>query len=244
MIEGLEFFGYGFFFVIILLIQMFFPFFFIYSIFKIIFQAMKRISNQKYFKNNIVYYKDSNSNSSKYKNNYIDVSKSKLAKFNTDDINLLKDYFYDIFYRFEVAYNNLDYNIMKMLSTKELYENYYTGISLNLKVGKKKILDKIEPKKVIIYELDSTSMKQIASVMIEISYITYTLDKNGYIISGNRDNRVTEKFEVQFRKDFNREAITHCPNCGATITGNRCEYCRSRVKDEVFKISSIKKIIE
>ena len=62
-----------------------------------------------------------------------------------------------------------------------------------------------ERKKVIIYELDSTIAKQTASIMVEISYITYTIDKNGFVISGNRDIPVTERFEVEFRKEFERE---------------------------------------
>ena len=175
---------------------------------------------------------------------YNDVSKEALQKFNTDDINSLKDYFYGMFLEFENAYNNLDYNMMKILSTKQLFQNYYTGMSLDLKIGKKKIISDIEKKKVIIFELDSTIAKQIASVMIEISYFNYTIDKNGYVISGSRNQKITEKFEVMFRKDFERKDITECPNCGAEIIGNKCNFCRSTVKNVEFKISSIKKIVD
>ena len=166
--------------------------------------------------------------------------------FNTDNLALLKDYFYDIFLRFENAYNNLDYNEMKILSTKQLFQNYYTGITLDLKIGQKKIINNIERKRVIIYELDSTIAKQTLSAMIEISYITYTINSKGYIISGSRDNMVTERFEVTYRKDFNKNVndIIKCPNCGATTTGNKCEFCRTIIKNDEFKISSIKKIID
>lgn len=149
-----------------------------------------------------------------------------------------------MFLEFENAYNNLDYNMMKILSTKQLYQNYYTGMSLDLKVGKKKIISDIEKKKVIIFELDSTIAKQIASVMIEISYFNYTIDKNGYVISGSRNKKITEKFEVMFRKDFERKDITECPNCGAEIVGNKFNFCRSTIKNVEFKISSIKKIVD
>ena len=33
------------------------------------------------------------------------------------------------------------------------------------------------------------------------------------------------------------------PNCGAQIVGNKCEYCRTTLKDVEFKISNLKKII-
>ena len=53
--------------------------------------------------------------------------------FNTDNINSLKDYFFDIFLKLESVHNNLDYNMMTMLSAKKMFQNYYNGISLNLK---------------------------------------------------------------------------------------------------------------
>ena len=145
---------------------------------------------------------------------------------------------------FETAYNNLDLNVMKLLSTKQLFYNYQTGINLDLKAGQKRIINNIERKNVILFELDSTIAKQIATVMIEVSYINYTINKKGYVISGSRTEKVTEKFEVAFRKDFERKEITKCPNCGASLAGNKCEYCRTIVHNVDFQISSIKKIID
>lgn len=216
-------------------------------IFKLIRNYIKRKINRNYFKNNIIVNKKIETKTgkgNKYQRTYNDVSKGDLQKFNTDNIDSLKEYFYGMFLDFENAYNNLDYNMMKILSTKQLYQNYYTGISLDLKVGKKKIISDIEKNKVIIFELDSTVAKQIASLMIEISYFNYTIDKNGYVVNGSRDQKITENFEVTFRKDFERKDITKCPNCGAEIIGNKCNFCRSTIKNVEFKISSIKKIVD
>ena len=226
---------------IIIVIEILINYLIFWFVIKLIINSIRRTSSRNYFKSNVVVH--SNKDGFKPKNIYKDVSKDKLSMFNTDDINSLKDYFYDIFLNFEVAYNNLDYNMMKLLSTKQLFNNYYTGISLDLKVGKKKIINDIERKDVIIYELDSTTIKQTLSALIEISYITYTIDKNGFVTSGNRDNKVTEKFEVTFRKDFERTETTKCPNCGATVAGNKCDFCRSTLKTVEFKISSIKRVI-
>ena len=46
------------------------------------------------------------------------------------------------------------------------------------------------------------------------------------------------------RKEFERNPITRCPNCGANLKGNKCDYCKSKIKDVEFKISSIKKIVD
>ena len=160
-----------------------------------------------------------------------DVSKEQLEVFNADNIESLKDYFYDIFLKFEIAYNNLDYNTMRMLSTWQMFENYYTGITLDLKAGQKKVINDIERKDMKVYDIDNTLDYQLVYTTIEISYITYTLNKDGYIISGNRDKKTTEKFEVVFRKTFDKEDITKCPNCGANIVGNKCDYCHSTIKN-------------
>ena len=236
--------------IIMVVIALIGEFLFYYFIIRLIVNAFRRSRNHIFFKNNVVRTISNNetigNDKKKNKNVYNDVSKSKLAMFNTDNLDLLKDYFYDIFLRFENAYNNLDYSEMKILSTKQLFQNYYTGITLDLKIGQKKIINNIVRNRVIIYELDSTIAKQTLSAMIEISYITYTINSKGYIISGSRDNMVTERFEVTYRKDFNKNVndIIKCPNCGATTTGNKCEFCRTIIKNDEFKISSIKKIID
>lgn len=234
----MDFMLYDLFFVFIWFIEIAFNFFVFYVIIKVIVDAVKQKKTTRYFTTNVVIY------NSKHKKDYVDVPKRQLDKFHIDDINTLKDYFYDIFYRFETAYNSLDYNTMKELATKQVYENYHTGISLNSKHGKKRVIDNIVKKRLILYELDSTSRKQIASLMVEVSYITYTLDKRGYVISGNKNFPITERFEVCFRKEFDSKPITHCPNCGANLKSDECEYCKSKIKDAEFQISSIKKIID
>lgn len=213
-------------------------------IIKIIITSIRRGMNCKYFRNNVVNTGAYNGDTTLVKNRYVDVKKDKLAMFNTDDINSLKKYFYDMFEKFEKSYNNLDYNIMKSLSTKQLYNNYYTGIKLDLNAGKKRIIEDIKKEKVVIYELDSTTIKQTASLYIEVSYINYIIDRSGKVISGSREDPMKEKFEVTFRKDFEKNDVTKCPNCGANVGGNICEYCRTPLNVSEFRISNIKRIID
>jgi len=218
-------------------------------IIKTITQAIRRSMNHIFFKSNVIINNKRQNNINeldinKYKRTYNDVTKDKLAMFNTDDIDSLKDFFYNKFEEFEIAYNNLDYDVMRILSTKQLFQNYYTGITLDLKIGKKRIINAIEKKKVILFEIDSTIAKQTACAMIEISYLNYMTDKHGHVISGSRDKKITERFEVTFRKDFEKDEYVKCSNCGATVSGKRCDYCRTAIRNEEFKISSIKRIID
>lgn len=203
--------------------------------------AIKRKKIKTFFKGNVI---TNDKLTGNYKRIYKDVNQRQLDDINISNIEALKDELYDIFYRFEVAYNSLDYSSMKSVSTSQLYSNYYTDISLDLKVGEKRIITDIEKKRVVLYDIINTSVRQTFSLLIEVSYINYKIDKFGQVISGKRFKPITEKFEVTFKKNIEQESIIKCPNCGAKITGNKCDYCRTPIKDVEFKISSIKRIID
>lgn len=194
----------------------------------------KNISNRS-FKNNNIYLDK--------KRKYEDVSIEKLSELDISDINKLKDYLYSMFYDFEVAYNNLDYNKMKKLCSSKIYNNYHTNICLNLKFGHKRIMEDIEKKKVIIYDIYSSNYKQVISTTMEISYLNYMVDGNGNIITGSNVNKFTETFEVIFVKRANAKDVIKCPNCGASVSGNTCSYCGMDLRNTDFVIDSIKRIV-
>ena len=86
-------------------------------------------------------------------------------------------------------------------------------------------------------------LKLTLQELTDREYISYTIDKNGYIVSGSKENKLTETFEVTFKKEYNKDNFQICPNCGATVSGKKCDYCRTTIKDNTFKISSIKKVV-
>ena len=55
--------------------------------------SIKRSQTKSYFRSNIIYIKEQKYSNSKYPTVYKDVSKNDLAKFNTDDLAALKNYF-------------------------------------------------------------------------------------------------------------------------------------------------------
>ena len=172
-----------------------------------------------------------------------DISKKKLAEYNIDSITQLKEYLSDIFIRFENAYNNLDYNIMKELSTSSLFNKYYTGVTLDLKFGYKRIISDITKEEIIIYDIHNSEDKQIISSVIGVSYHNYKINKSGDIISGDNTKKVIEQFEVIFERGNINTDISKCPHCGAEITGTTCNYCRKTIIDDTYRISSIRRII-
>lgn len=216
--------------------------YFFYFVITIITNSIKRDNSHSFFKNNVIYRTDYEER--KKKNVYEDVGYEQLQKFNTDNLHGFKNKFYQIFEDFEYAYNDLDYEQMKRLTTPQMYNNYSTGIKLDLEVGKKKIIKDIKRNKLILYELDSTVAKQSASVYLEVSYISYTINKQGLVTSGNRYKPVTEKFEITYRKDYGKDEVIKCPNCGATVTGDKCEYCRSTIPPIDWRIHNIRRILD
>lgn len=211
---------------------------------KNIINKIKRKNSIDYFKNNIVSNLNISKNNNFNTNKYIDIDDEKLKEFNVDNINKLKNHLFKIFVDFETAYNNLDYDIMKGLSEEVLFNNYYNAIILDLEYGNKRIINDIKKENIIIYNRTITTFKQELNAMIKISYIDYTINKKGTIVKGNRNNKKTESFEVNFIKRLKEKEITNCPNCGAVINGFKCEYCKTMVKNTDFKISSIKKIVD
>ena len=202
----------------------------------IISMIKKNRSNQQ-FKNNVIYYKNN-------KNKYVDVSKAELANLDISDINKLKDYLYGIFSVFEAAYNNLDYNKMSSVSTAKLYNDYHTNILLNLKFMQKKIIDHLKREDVIIYSIVSNGNEKLAYTriytMIKVEYASYMIDSTGKVISGSMVP-TTESFEVLFIKKNSK--VNKCPSCGANVDKEYCDYCKTKVNDNDYKIDSIRKII-
>lgn len=229
---------------IILLIFFLFQTGIILSIFfKYISNNRKRKQLNEFFQNNVLN-RDSYLISSKKIYRSVSSDKYLLFNINGSDINIFKDSLFYRFLLFEQSYNNLDYEMMKACSTDTLFNDYYTSIILNLGIGRKRIINDIIKKEMIIYDLRSTRYEQTISSMIKIRYVNYTVDKIGNVISGSR-SPVTEKFEVIFKKNFN-DVKTNCPNCGAPIIDSKCDFCKMDFGGHSgdFVVDSIKRIVD
>lgn len=222
------------------LIGFLFPIIFVFAILKITTTIMKKANNAKYFRNNIVNF----TNGYRPEQKYIDIDTNKLSEFNVSDLAAFKNYFVNIFINFKKACNNLDYELMQSVTTNQIYQNYKTGIDLDLKDGNKKVLDDINVNKIVIYDLKSSDTNQTVYTMIEVSYFSYTIGKNNTVVKGDRTKKITEKYEVDFKKTFITEEKTNCPNCGSILKEGICQYCKTSIHNVQFEISSIKKIIE
>ena len=168
---------------------------------------------------------------------------SKLADLNIEDLSVLEDYLYDIFLEFENALNSLDYNTMGRLTTSKLYNLYHTDITLNVKAGRKKIIKDIKRKSVLVYDAYVSDERQMIYSIIDVEFVSYTIDSNGRIISGTT-SPVRESFDIIFTKKYSSDEVIKCPNCGNSVLGSVCNYCRTNLRNKDFKMENIKKIVK
>ena len=71
----------------------------------------------------------------------------------------------------------------------------------------------------------------------EIRHISYYVNRqNNKLVSGDKENRITKKVILKFRKNqVTNKTVIHCPNCGATLQINTtgiCDYCQKSLNDK------------
>ncbi len=228
--EEFRYFMYGFEIIFILISILTFA-----IIISVIVRAAKRNRVNNYFQQNVTY----------EKKDYTDVPKKVLSQFGIDEIEDLKKHLYKIFVDFEKAYNSLDYSKLKDLATEDVFNNYHTRMVLESESGKKRIIDGITRRNMIVYDIIAHKYVLEVKTIIEIDYMDYTLDSEGKLIKGDNTKKLTEKFEVIFKKQNYKKTFTNCPNCGAPLEGNtKCKYCNTALRDVTFLIASLKKVIQ
>ena len=187
-------------------------------------------------KKTFIYYKDNGGKGSVRR--YADIPKEQILKYNITNLDGLKKNFYNKFFEFYKAYNNLDFDMMKKLSTKQLFHNYHIGLTLNSN-GNKSVIDEMSLNNIYLFKIRSSNNGQTYSFLIDVNCLDYKIDKYGRVLEGNKNSKVNTKFVVVFKK---KSENSHCPNCGAKLSNGNCSYCKTIIKDNDFKISSIKKI--
>ena len=181
----------------------------------------------------------------KGKEQYTEITPDKLAGFDINDLSKLKVYLYDIYSKFENAYNTLDYNTMYNVCTEKMYNLYHSSIQLDLKFDEKKIIELQKLENMIVYDTYTSKYKQVVYTVITVSYINYTIKSDGSIVSGNPTKPVKESFEVLFVKQFKQDDKYRCPSCGASVQGAICDYCKTKIDiTDDYRIDSIKKIVK
>ncbi len=211
----------------------------------LIIYLIKKNKNKKYFKSTVLNRNQSNIYFSNIQDTYIDISDYKLEWFDTNDLDVLKSYFGNMFLDFERAYNNVDYNALYNLCSPSLYDIYKNDLNVNLRLGDKKIIDNVSIEKLVIYNTTKNDDEQKVYVMLELKSNNYVMNTSGKVISGNPVKPQSEEFIVTYVKSLKKkdEKSSRCPNCGATVTSTKCSYCNTEFKQNEFRIDTIRKLV-
>lgn len=144
---------------------------------------------------------------------------------------MLLDVLYNIFVNIQKAWMNFDYESLERLCTDELYESYRSDLEvLKLKNGQNVMFGF----KLVDYNINSIEKVKnqiVVHMGLTVSFHDYVIDTNtNKVTRGNKNTVMTNNYLLDFVIDEDQTSIDICPNCGAKLTGNDCEYCHSHVE--------------
>ena len=131
-----------------------------------------------------------------------------------------------------IMFQNLD-DIRHNISDK-LY-NYATNIiNENKNKNLRRMCDELNIYSTVIENINGYDDYYEIDVIITTRYLKYfiKLDSGDYV-SGDKNNRIIEKYRLIFRKNKNskvQKSVRYCTNCGASIDINnsgKCKYCNT-----------------
>lgn len=211
----------------------------ILSIFVVMaFFACTFIFHDKKRKKEFEYYKDNGGTGSM--RNYKDVPKEQIKKYNIENLNDLKIEFYDTFLKFIEASNNLDLLKLKGLCSSHFFQNFQMGLNLENKKDKRRIIELINKKEIIIHKIRGNVGSEVYSVLINIDCLDYKIFNDGKILSGSKGNVIDKKYNIVFKKQSKVDTV--CLNCGAKLIKGKCPYCKTVFNDNKYKINSLKEV--
>lgn len=190
--------------------------------------------------------KDANNN--KTPNFYEDISEDRLKEIMPDyDIDELKAIAVEKFINIQNAWMEFNYDELRKLCTDELFNSYKIQLeTLKLKNGKN-IMSDFKSLFCYVTDVRVENNNYIVTFALKIEFYDYVIDtKTEKVTRGNKYDKVTNTYTLEFVKSVSKDEDGKCPNCGAPIKGsasNVCGYCGSTiVKDASDFVLSKKNI--
>ena len=148
-----------------------------------------------------------------------------------------------------IMFNNLE-DVRHTISDN-VYNYALNIINENISKNLRKMYDELNIKSTDIYNIYVDNDYYIIEVIITTRYLKYYIKlDNGDYVSGDKTNRVVEKYKLVFKKKKNTKSlksIRYCTNCGKALDLNnsgKCIYCNTYfdIKKYDYILESIDKI--
>ena len=87
----------------------------------------------------------------------------------------------------------------------------------------------IDSKILSVQEVNNTLSVQ---TYLRVEMYDYVVDKDKKVLRGDKNHKIDIEYNITYTRPYEKQDITKCPNCGATLkktTKGRCEYCRTLI---------------
>jgi len=138
----------------------------------------------------------------------------------------LLDDFYEIFVMIQKAWMNFEYEVLEEYCSNELFKEYIADLEELKREHCKNIMNKFELKNSAIRNIEKVKNRIVIDAYLEVSFYDYVInEETKSVVFGNKKEKVDNNYDLEFIIDL--DDVEKCPNCGAPVTGRKCEFCYS-----------------
>lgn len=174
----------------------------------------------------------SGSSSTKF-SNYNDIDVSRIISVAPNlNINEFKSKAFNIYRDIQIAWMNFDTDIIRNLTTDELY-NMYSSQLETLKLKKQKnIMSDISLEEVKVINVKKVGNVITIDTYMRVKCYDYVIkESTGETVRGKNNQKIIIEYVISFVKSsVNDNKEEKCPNCGAPVeinSSSTCPYCDS-----------------
>lgn len=168
----------------------------------------------------------------------------KLKELGMEDMDSLKQEFYQKYVDIQNAWMNIDYEKLSPLLTNSLYNMYKSQLKILEMKNQRNIMSDFEYIDCKLLKLSQINNKLQMEIYLNVKMYDYVVDQNNNVIKGNKNKKINIGYRIRFEKNIDNN-LAVCPNCGAPITNyasNKCEHCNSIIVKESTEWIMSKKI--
>ena len=148
----------------------------------------------------------------------------------TYDLEKLEKELYKDFVDIQFAWRDFDCNKLEKLCTNELYESYKSDLTILKSKQQQNIMNGFDKKHLNIKNVVEKNNKIIVHVELSVSFYDYVINTSDKkVVRGKKGHKVTNTYKLKYIKSINEKE--KCPNCGADVNSNICEFCNTHINN-------------
>lgn len=155
--------------------------------------------------------------------------------------NQLENKIISIFKNVQKAWMDLDLTKVRNCLTDELYNMYNMQLQTLKQNKQKNIIRNIYVSDIEITSIEEENNLIIIKCKLFTQFRDYIINEKKQVIRGSKFIVYSNIYSLEFI--FSNDNISVCPNCGARVNNNICDYCHSSIPDNHTQLVLSKKEI-